>query len=126
MKHLLIAFLILALCLGFCIWSCFYVRGVISPVLDTLRLARVHALEGNFSAAHDAVEQAGEVWGGHESIFGVLLRHAETDEIQCSFSALREYAATRDADDFSAACAELIVRLQHLRGMQLPTAANIF
>ena len=126
MKHLLIAFLILALCLSFCIWSCLYVRAAVSPVLDALRLARTHALDGNFAAARGTVEQAGELWGSYEGLFGVLMRHNETDEIRSSFAALREYADFEDADDFSADCAELIVRLQHLRTMQLPTVANIF
>lgn len=126
MKHLLIAFVILALCLSFCIWSCLYVRAAVAPVLDTLRLARVHAMDGNFAEARRTAARAGTQWGSYEDLFGILLRHDETDEILCSFSALQEYAALEDADDFSAGCAELIVRLQHLRSMQVPSASGIF
>ena len=126
MKHLLIAFVILALCLSFCIWSCLYVRAAVAPVLDALQLAQVHALNGSFSDARSAVERADRLWRGEEPLFGILLRHDETDEVLCSFAALREYAETRDTDEFSAGCAELSVRLQHLRSMQLPSVSGIF
>lgn len=126
MKHLLIALLILALCLSFCIWSGSYVRRAVAEPLNTLRLARTHAEGGDFDRAYDAVELAAQQWHSREALYCVLLHHDETDCVQRDLAALREQARRGEGDDFADTCAQLITQLQHLRALQLPSAGNIF
>ena len=126
MKHLLIALLILALCLSFCLWAGSYIRCTVAEPLSTLRLARTHAENGDFARAQDAVEQAMSLWQQREAVYCMLLHHDETDCVLRDFAALHEQARRGEADDFADTCAQLIVQLQHLRATQMPSAANIF
>ena len=126
MKHLLIALLILALCLSFCLWSSGYIRRTVAEPLSTLRLARTHADGGDFDRAYDAVEQAAQQWQRREAVYCVLMHHDETDGVTRDLAVLREQARRGEADDFADTCAQLITQLQHLRALQLPSAGNIF
>ena len=125
MKQLLIALLTLALSLGFCVFACQYVRAHTAVSLDDLRLARVQAGDGDFSAAADAILSAEQRWRANEPFYQVVLRHDEVDAVTTGFSSLYQYALAEDADDFAAVCAEMIARIQQIRRMQLPLAHNI-
>lgn len=125
MKHFLIAVLLIALTLAFCLWSAAAVSEAAEPVQKLLTAAQ-KALRGeDFEAAGKFAEMADAAWQKNEVLFGILLRHDETDAVMRQFAALTEYAAAKDADDFSAACAELLRQLQHVKSMQLPTVQNI-
>ena len=100
MKHLLIALLILALCLSFCLWAGSYIRRTVAEPLNALRLARTHAENGDFARAQDAVEQAMSLWQQREAVYCMLLHHDETDCVLRDFAALHEQAQTyADAHD---------------------------
>lgn len=125
MKQLCIALLVLALTLGFCVFSGCRVRECAADSLGDLRLARVQAERGDYENAADAVLSAQERWHANERFYQLVLRHDAVDEISVGFAALYSYALSEDADDFSASCAELVCRIQRLRRMQLPVPENI-
>lgn len=125
MKQLLIALIVLALTLGFCVFSCCHVRSRTADTLADLRLARVQAERGDFTAAADAVLSAQERWNANGRFYQVVLRHDAVDAVATGFASLYSYAQSGDGDDFSATCAELLCRIQRLRRMQLPALENI-
>lgn len=125
MRHILIALLILALCLSFGIFSAWQIHDAIEPSLNALRLARIHAARQHFLPALDAVEDAAAQWQKNNTLFGICLRHDETDEVIRGFARLREFARYAEDEEFAAACAELITTLQHIRAMQLPAVKNL-
>ena len=125
MRHILIALLILALCLSIGIYSSVQIRNAITPTLNCLRLSRIHGAQRHFSLALDAVEDAAEHWRKHDVLFGVFLRHDETDEVMRAFARLKEYARYAEDEEFAGACSELIATLQHISAMQLPRGENL-
>lgn len=126
MKQILIASCMLAILLAFCIFSCCYVHSRTGMTLQDLRLAQIQAGNGDFLQAADAILAAEQRWKNNLSFFQTVLRHEDADEIAVSLASLRQYALAEDADDFAACSAELIVRVQNLRQMQLPLVSNLF
>ena len=125
MKHFLIAVLLISLMLAFCVWSASAITEAAQPVGKLLTAAQKAAREGSFDAAGKFAEMADAAWQENEVLFGILLRHDETDAVMRQFAALKEYASAKDGDDFSAACAELLRQVRHVQSMQLPTVENI-
>ena len=80
---------------------------------------------GDFAGAENTLKSAEADWDRHADFYGVVLSHAETDDILRAFSSLREYARLGDQDDFLSGCAELARTLEHLREMELPLAKNV-
>ena len=125
MKHFLIALVTLAVTLAFCIFACASVRQSTQIPLGSLRLAQIQAARGDFDGAADAVQAAEARWKRDEAFYDIVLRHEDVDAVGTGFSSLYQYALARDHDDFSASCAEMIARIQHIRRMQLPAVYNI-
>ena len=125
MKHLLIALFTLALALGFCLYTTFSVRADMAVTLGMLDKAVEQGRGGDFAGAENTLKSAEADWDRHADFYGVVLSHAETDDILRAFSSLREYARLGDQDDFLSGCAELARTLEHLREMELPLAKNV-
>ena len=53
-----------------------------------------------------------------------MLSHEELDEIESVFSALESYGKTETGDEFRSSCAELALRLRHIRQMDVPFYYN--
>lgn len=125
MRHILIAVFVLLLCLTFCIWASASVTHEIDAALSMLDTAQSRAESDNAAGAADAVGKAKALWQRREVLFGILMRHSETDEVLNRFAALEQYARIEDRDDFKACCAELSQMLRHLRGMQRFCIENV-
>lgn len=125
MKHVLTALGLIALVLSFCIFAAAGTRKVCQEALELLQTASDAVRQKDFSGAEQALKKAAGLWRTRESFFGVVLSHAETDEILTRFAALEEYVRLQDRDDFLSICAELEEAIRHLAEMELPKLHNI-
>lgn len=125
MKHVAIAVSILAVLLCLCILASAYVRNRAAETIAPVLRAQALAAQENYTAAAVEILQAEAIWHDAEAWLEILLPHDEADEASRVLATLYEYARVEDADDFSAASAELVFLLEHIRQMQLPTLQNI-
>lgn len=125
MKHVAIAVSILAVLLCLCILASAYVRNRAAETIAPVLRAQALAAQENYTAAAGEILQAKTIWHDAEAWLEILLPHDEADEASRVLATLYEYARVEDADDFSAASAELVFLLEHIRQMQLPTLQNI-
>lgn len=125
MKHVAIAVSILAVLLCLCILASAYVRNRAAETIAPVLRAQALAAQENYTAAAGEILQAKTIWHDAEAWLEILLPHDEADEASRVLASLYEYARVEDADDFSAASAELVFLLEHIRQMQLPTLQNI-
>lgn len=125
MKHVAIAVSILAVLLCLCILASAYVRNRAAETIAPVLRAQALAAQENYTAAAGEILQAKTIWHDAETWLEILLPHDEADEASRVLATLYEYARVEDADDFSAASAELVFLLEHIRQMQLPTLQNI-
>lgn len=125
MKHVAIAVSILAVLLCLCILASAYVRNRAAETIAPVLRAQALAAQKNYTAAAGEILQAKTIWHDAEAWLEILLPHDEADEASRVLASLYEYARVEDADDFSAASAELVFLLEHIRQMQLPTLQNI-
>lgn len=125
MRHVILSVLILALVLTFCIVSSSTVSRACNDTLHLLRAAQHEAAAGQMHAALTLLRGAEQQWRQHEHFFGVVLRHDEIDDVVKNFSAARQYALTRDLDEFLAVCASLSATVEHIRDMTRASYHNI-
>ena len=125
MKHVAIAVSILAVLLCLCMLASAYVRNRAAETIAPVLRAQALAAQENYTAAAVEILQAKTIWHDAEAWLEILLPHDEADEASRVLATLYEYASVEDADDFSAASAELVFLLEHIRQMQLPTLQNI-
>lgn len=125
MKHVAIAVSILAVLLCLCILASVYVRNRAAETIAPVLRAQTLAAQENYTAAAGEILQAKTIWHDAEAWLEILLPHDEADEASRVLASLYEYARVEDTDDFSAASAELVFLLEHIRQMQLPTLQNI-
>lgn len=125
MKHVAIAVSILAVLLCLCVLASVYVRNRAAETIAPVLRAQALAAQENYTAAAGEILQAKTIWHDAEAWLEILLPHDETDEASRVLASLYEYARVEDTDDFSAASAELVFLLEHIRQMQLPTLQNI-
>ncbi len=125
MKHVAIAVSILAVLLCLCILASAYVRNRAAETIAPVLRAQALAAQENYTAAAGEILQAETIWHDAEAWLEILLPHDEADEASRVLATLYEYARVEDDDDFSAASAELVFLLEHIRQMQLPTLQNI-
>ena len=125
MKHVAIAVSILAVLLCLCILASAYVRNRAAETIAPVLRAQALAAQENYTAAAGEILQAKTIWHDAEAWLEILLPHDEADEASRVLASLYEYARVEDTDDFSAASAELVFLLEHIRQMQLPTLQNI-
>lgn len=125
MRHCIIALVILALSLSFCIVSSNAVRAACSETLQLLQKAQHKAYAEDFSAVQPILREAERQWKDHERFFGVVLRHDEADDVMKDFAALRQYAVTHDTDEYLATGASLMATIEHISSMSRASYHNI-
>lgn len=125
MKHVWIAVGVFALCLALGLMSLVSVRAAGAQTTTRLERALEAAQREDFDTAATALAHANAAWEGRQALLGIFLHHEEVDEIVALFAQLRAYARLQDKDDFLALCEELRARIEHVRGMELPTMENL-
>ncbi|MCI8525211.1 MAG: DUF4363 family protein [Oscillospiraceae bacterium] len=116
---------ILALCLVLCLVTTSVLSQDAETAATILEKARGAAEAGDFDAAARLTAQAKEFWESRRGFFGMVLRHAEADQVNSAFRALLAYAENRCTEEFEPTCAELIEQIRHLSEMEAPHYYNI-
>ena len=124
MKYLYFGAGILAVLLAACIFSTFLISGCTAKTLESLEQALSAFDGGNFPAAAEHADRAKSEWERHSNLLSAMLSHEELDEIESVFSALESYGKTETGDEFRSSCAELALRLRHIRQMDVPFYYN--
>ena len=125
MRHCIIALVILALALSFCIISSNAIRTACSETLALLQRAQKAVKREDFDTAQPLLRKAEQNWSDHERFFGIVLRHDEADDVMKDFASLKQYAATQDLDEYLATAASLMATIEHISNMALASYHNI-
>ena len=126
MKFLYIGLALLLACLVFCISTTVALDHYTSQASQQLETALELSQAGDLSTALKLVAEAQALWDRHHGFWGVILRHAEADEINAVFQELVAYARNNCKEEFEPTCANLIERIHHLSDMEKPYYYNIF
>lgn len=102
--------LILLLLLG--LWVSAATADIHRPLAESLRQAGEAALSGDWEAAQARAQDAYTRWERTWQLTASIADHTPMDEIDGLFAQLPVYARMREAEDFSATCAELSRRVR--------------
>ena len=125
MKRLWIAVLLLAALLGATLANAWYLGHLTGELTTALEEAEKLAEGGDWTGAQAATEDAFQRWNSHEIYLHILLRHADTDQIYAGFQEALEYLDCREAGEYSAANARLMLRLGLLSEAERLTLKNV-
>lgn len=105
-----VGLLILLLLLG--LWVSAATADIHRPLAESLRQAEEAALSGDWGTAEACAQDAYARWARTWQLTAAIADHTPMDEIDGLFAQLPVYARVREAEDFSAACAELSRRVR--------------
>lgn len=125
MKHLLMGVSILLLCLGLCIVSISVLDRWTTHAVTQLDRAMALADQELFDEAELLVNETWEFWRKRRGFFGMVLRHAESDQVNSTFRQLVEYAQNGCTEEFEPTCADLMEQINHLCNMEKPYYYNV-
>ncbi len=125
MRYLYCGVGILLVTLAFCLVSVTTLDRYGQDVMDQLEVATELGKDGQYNQALTVVEKAQAEWKSHVTLFGILLRHDEADQVVSAFDALAEYARMEIEEEFTSNCAELIAQIDHIMEMEWPYLYNI-
>ena len=100
-------------------------RRFAGGLTDQLERAQELAAQGDWEGAEAISQEVYQRWRDREFYLHVFMRHSDTDQILRSFRALEQYLALEEADQYTAANADLITQLELLAEMEQPSWMNI-
>lgn len=118
MKYVWFGLSILALLLALCLFTTSALDTCASETARTLLQAERACLQGEEEQALALSQRAKQQWDSHETLFGAVLCHDETDTVREEFVQLLSYASTDSREDFLCSCHQLIDLLDHLPRME--------
>ena len=125
MKHLATGVVILLLCLAICFTSLAVLDRWTTHATSQLEQALELADREYFDEAEALVTETWEFWRRRRGFFGMVLRHAEADQVNSTFRQLVEYAQNGCSEEFEPTCADLIEQINHLCDMEKPYYYNV-
>ncbi len=125
MKRLTLAILLLAALCGGCLANAHHARRMTGTMIGQLQQAQRLVEAGQWQEAEGLTERAVRCWGEHRFYRYVMLNHNDTDQIARGLSAVSSALAQHDQEQYSAACARLMLQLHFLSEMEQPTLTNI-
>ena len=126
MKYCCIGLILLLSMLAFCIFSTAFICTYTQETTAYLEKGFQLAEQENFQDATKQIEEAFHTWYSHHGFFGIVLRHAESDEVNSYFQSVLQYAKNENSEEFFGACAQLMASIEHVANMELPHYYNIF
>ena len=103
-------------------WYLGHLTGELTAALEE---SEALAESGDWAGAQAATEAAFRRWNNHETYLHILLRHSDTDQIYAGFQEALEYLDCREAGEYSAANARLMLRLGLLSEAERLTLKNV-
>ena len=102
------------------------VRHDTANTLTIVQTAEKAARNDDLSGARHLCSQGEQYWKNRDTFFAFFLRHDMTESVSTGLAKLTAYAETEDKDEFLALCREVVLQLEHIREMELPTPPNVF
>lgn len=121
MKYLVIGLTLLALLLGFCLWSGRSLNARFSDVITPLKQAIETAEQGDAAGARKLAAEAFDTWKNQYSSFAAYLDHNEIDTVTQSFASIEDL----QEEDLLPSCKSLLFLLQSLAESDLLTFRNL-
>lgn len=125
MKRLWIACGILAALFAATLYNAGYLDRLTASLADQLTQAEAWAEAGNWDEAARLTEEAFQDWESHTLYLHVLLRHADTDDINSGFQEVGEFITCEESGEYSAANARLITQIRLLYEAEQLSLKNI-
>ena len=126
MKRLIIASIIFALTVAFCI-SGFYIVTSKGEQMTELLVSCANKVDNNPNAPlTEIAEQINKEWSKHSTLFKSVFIHNDFSEIETLLNQLKVFAKQGSSDSFSECCNEAISRLRYALDNEKPKIQNIF
>ena len=125
MKRLWIALALLAAVFAAVLWNSRTLTGFTGELTDLLSQAGAQASAEDWTGAGELTRQAQDRWTAWDGYLHIMLRHADTDEIDTGFREVLAYLACRDVEEYAAANARLMARLNRLSEAEQLTWNNV-
>lgn len=125
MKRLWIALVLLGAVFTAVLWNGRALTGLTGELTGLLAQAGVQAGAGDWAGAGALTRRAQETWTARDGYLHIMLRHGDTDEIDTGFQETLAYLACRDEEEYAAANARLIARLERLSEAEQLTWNNV-
>ena len=109
MKRLWIACGSLVVLFAATLYNASYLDRLTASLSDQLTQAEACAEAGDWAEAARLTEGAFDEWESHTLYLHVLLRHADTDDVNSSFQEVGEFITCQESGEYSAANGRLVV-----------------
>ena len=121
MKKIYCALGILLVITGFCWFTAWRVNDLCNSSASLLEAAETQVMLGDYDAAEETISHSFR----HEGLFGMALRHTESDDVGILYPVLLEVCRQKDQGEFLLRTRELAANLRHLGRMEQPYLFNI-
>lgn len=125
MKRLWIASALLVSLLVGSIINAQIIQSLSEGLSVQLKQAQEYAEENRWEDALHETETARQVWNDHNFYLHVVTRHGDTDQIQRGLETAVQLLERRSMAEYAHVNTDLIVQLDLLAQMELPTLSNI-
>lgn len=125
MKRLWIAAGLLVAVFAATLVNAHYLNGFTGALTGQLTQAEAAAESGDWAGAQSMTRQAYDAWEGNSAYLHIMLRHADTDQIQTGFQEVLEFLQCREGGEYSAANARLIAQIGLLYEAEQLTLKNV-
>lgn len=126
MKSLWIAAAILAVILVGGLINNYALHGLTQDLNQTLKQAEEMSRTGDIEGAIAKTEEAQKIWNKSTGYLYIVLRHAETDNVEILFKQTLEYLKEKDSiGEYLASSAALIAQIGLLHEMEALSLKNV-
>lgn len=126
MKHVIIAFIILALVTAGALLCIQYTKVVSEQLLDTLDLCEESVARGDWEAAQENIYLTGALWEKHRPRLASFLMHNDLNDISDLLIQVTALVALRDQDRFFIENRRLSAMVDEISRMNSLTFENLF
>ncbi len=126
MKQLISAVSTLLAIIVFCCANTIYVGKLTDTTSEFISEAVSLAESGKWNEAQERCSQASEYWTEKSDYLGMVINHNISDRISEGLPSLRSLAKWQETAEFTAQASEMLMYLEHLKQMELPSLSNIF
>lgn len=120
MKYFWIGIAILALLLTLGVTSNVAANLILKESEALLRQADEAVERDDLQNALEKSRQAEQEWSKGKKMLHITMTHTLLDEVDASFSNLHTYGEEDEQTEYRVCCRELLLKIQHIRDMDIP------
>lgn len=125
MRYLALSISILLIATIFCTMVIMQLEKTADEIYNVLEKAYSYVDLKDWESVILYTQKAQSLWNDHNGLWGVSLRHAETESITVGFKPLLEYAHAEDESGYASQSAEVRAYIRHLIEAEKPYYYNI-